>query len=207
MLRCPRCQSDNLDGSNFCKRCGSPLATAQPRPAAAATPRVTLAQPHRKRGNLKWVAVGVVALVVLVGIAAALSLGPGRNAPGGMGGKAGGSSQAILTTLAAVVDGNFTSAVDKMGDGGSYVEVRDVVVFKVITEELDGDWHVYMQDPTYDHIIGEIVPRDQGAEGKPPIGVPLVVWGITYCDVEHQDASWHGDTCWEIHPLTAWEQM
>jgi hypothetical protein len=66
---------------------------------------------------------------------------------------------------------------------------------------------VYMYDPTYDHIIGEIIPRDQTREGQPPLGVPLVVWGITYCDVEHQNDGWHGYTCWEIHPLTSWRPM
>ncbi len=163
-----------------------------------------MAQPQKGKGKPLWVAVTVVAVVVVVGIYAALSLGPPQNTPRGNGG---GSSQATLTTLAAIVDGNFTSAVDKQGDGGSYVEVRDVVVFKVLTEEADGDWHVYMQDPTYDQFIGEIIPRDQGAVGQPPLGVALVVRGITYCDAEHQYDAWHGDTCWEIHPLTSWAAM
>jgi hypothetical protein len=82
-----------------------------------------------------------------------------------------------------------------------------LVVFKVIMEEADGDWPVYIRAPTYDHIIAEIIPRDQMAEGQPPIGVPLVVWGITYCDVEHQYAAWHGYTCWEVHPMISWQQM
>ncbi len=179
----------------------------QPTPRVAATPRATLAQAPRKRGNLKWAAVGVVVLVFLVGIYAALSLGPARSPSGSGGGNRGGSTSATLTNLAAIVDGNFTSAVDKQGDGGSYVEVKDVVVFKVITEEADGDWHVYMKDPTYDRLIGEVIPRDQASEGKPPIGVPLVVRGITYCDTEHENEAWHGYTCWEVHPLTSWAEM
>ncbi len=163
-----------------------------------------MAQPPKRKGKLWWVAVPFVAVLVVVGVYAGLSLGPTRNLPSG---GPGGSSQATVTTLAAIVDGNFTSAVDKLGDGGSYVEVREVVVFKVLTEEADGDWHVYMQDPTYDQFISEIIPRDQAAEGQPPLNVPLVVWGITYCDVEHQNDSWHGYTCWEIHPLTSWSPM
>ncbi len=106
----------------------------------------------------------------------------------------GGGTQPIVTTLDAIVNGIFTSAVDKQGDGRSYVEVRDVVVFKVITEEADGDWHVYMRDPTYDHIIGEVIPRDHAAVGEPPLGVPLVVRGIAYCDTEHEYDAWHCDT-------------
>lgn len=166
-----------------------------------------MAQPPKGKGRVLWVAAAVVAVAVVVGIYAALLLGPARNAPSGTGGGAGGSPQATVTTLAAIVDGNFTSAVDKIGDGGSYVEVRDVIVFKVITEETDGDWHVYIQDPTFDQFISEIIPRDQAGEGQPPLNVPLVVWGITYCDVEHQNDSWHGYTCWEIHPLTSWAPM
>jgi hypothetical protein len=170
-----------------------------------------MAQPPKGTGKLVWVVVAVVvAVMVVVGVMyAARSQAPAGSAPTGSpgGGSPGGGPQATITTLGAIVDGNFTSAVDKLGDGGSYVEVRDVVVFKVITEEADGDWHVYMQDPTYDQFISEIIPRDQAAEGQPPLNVPLVVWGITYCDVEHQNDSWHGYTCWEIHPLTSWEPM
>jgi hypothetical protein len=167
-----------------------------------------MAQPPKGKGMFLRVAVTVVAVVVAVGgIYLAFLLETARNASSGAGSGGGGSSQATLTTLAAIVDGNFTSAVDKLGDGGSYIEVRNVVVFKVLTEEADGDWHVYMQDPTYDQFISEIIPRDQAAVGQPPLNVSLVVWGITYCDVEHQNDSWHGYTCWEIHPLTSWAPM
>jgi hypothetical protein len=164
-----------------------------------------MARPPKGKGKLLWVAVTLVAVVVVsAGIYAIRSLVPAATAPGGSNG---GSPQATLTTLASIVDGNFTSATNKMGDGGSYVEVRDVIVFKVVTEEVDGDWHVYIRDPTVDQFISEIIPKDQAAEGQPPLDVPLVVWGITYCDIEHQNDGWHGYTCWEIHPLTSWAPM
>jgi hypothetical protein len=156
-----------------------------------------------RRSKGLWLAVGLVAVTFVgAGIYVIRSLQPAGTAPVGNGGK----SQATLTTLVAIVDGNFTSAVNKLGDGGSYVEIRDVIVFKVISEEADGDWHVYIRDPTYDQFISEIIPRDQ-AEEQPPLNVPLVVWGITYCDVPHQNDGWHGYTCWEIHPLTSWATM
>jgi hypothetical protein len=156
----------------------------------------------RRRKGL-WLAATVVAVAVVgASIYVIRSLQPAGTAPVGNGG----TSQATLTTLVAIVDGNFTSAVNKLGDGGSYVEIRDVIVFKVISEEADGDWHVYIRDPTYDQFISEIIPRDQ-AEEQPPLNVPLVVWGITYCDVPHQNDGWHGYTCWEIHPLTSWATM
>jgi hypothetical protein len=163
-----------------------------------------MAQPPRTKAPFVWVAVIAVAVVVTIGsMYFVLSPRTPQSAPRG----SPGNSQATLTTLSSIVDDNFTSAVDKQGDGGSYVEVRDVVVFKVITEEADGDWHVYIRDPTYDQFIAEIIPRDQGAEGQPPLNVPLVVWGITYCDTPHQNDGWHGYTCWEIHPLTSWSPM
>jgi hypothetical protein len=158
----------------------------------------------KRRSKGLWLAVGVVAVAFVgAGIYVIRSLQPAGTAPVNNGG----TSQATLTTLGAIVDGNFTSAVNKLGDGGSYVEIRDVIVFKVITEEADGDWHVYIRDPTYDQFISEIIPRDQAAEGQPPLNVPLFVWGITYCDVPHQNDGWHGYTCWEIHPLTSWATM
>ncbi len=224
MIRCARCQFDNAEGSHFCMRCGSPLTIAQPRRTKAAMSQATLAR-SPKNIKLKWVGVGVVGLVVLIGIGAAFSQGPTQNTPtgggggggppGGGGGSGGGSgggggggggSSATTTTLAAIVAGDFPSAVDKQGDGGTYVEVRDVVVIKIRAEETDGDWHIYIKDPTYPQFIGEIIPRDQGTEGRPPVGVSLLVRGITYCDHQHEDAIWHGSTCWEIHPLTAWER-
>lgn len=163
-----------------------------------------MAQPHQKKSKLMWVPVGlVVTVLVVIGTYATLTLRPAPS-PGGAGG---GNSTAILTTLASIVDGNFTSATDKMGNGGSYVEVRNVTVFKVITEEADGDWHVYIRDPTYNQFISEIIPSDQSAEGQPPLDVPLMVWGITYCDVPHENDGWHGYTCWEIHPLISWALM
>lgn len=210
MIRCARCQLDNAEGSHFCGRCGSPLTIAQPRPAKAAMSQATLAR-SPKNIKLKWVGVGVVVLVVLIGIGAAFSQGPTQNTPtgggSGSGGGGGGGSSATTTTLAAIVAGDFPSAVDKQGDGGTYVEVRDVVVIKIRAEETDGDWHIYIKDPTYPQFIGEIIPRDQGTEGRPPVGVSLLVRGITYCDHQHERALWHGSTCWEIHPLTAWERM
>ncbi len=60
-----------------------------------------------------------------------------------------------------------------MGDGGSYVEVWNVGVSRVITEEADGDWHVYMKDPTIS--LRRSSPGARRLTGSPPSGVPLVV--------------------------------
>ncbi len=110
----------------------------------------------------------------------------------------------VITTLAEIAEGKFPSAVDKAGDGGAFVEVRNVTVLKVLSEESDGDWHVYIKDGTFPRFISEIIPRDQATLGRPPRGLPLVVRGITYCDPDHATEAWHGGTCWEIHPLTSW---
>lgn len=78
-----------------------------------------------------------------------------------------------------------------------------MTIDKIITEEADGDWHIYAHDKTFGRMIFEIIPEDQSRMGMPPTSTPLAVHGIPYCDSQHASESWHGSTCWELHPLTS----
>lgn len=108
-----------------------------------------------------------------------------------------------VATLAELVDGAFPSGRDKQGAGGVLVLVHDVTVRKV-RDEQDGDWHLNTSDATFGPFVMEVVPRDQDAVGKPPLGVRLAVRGVPFCDRAHEDAGFHGDTCWELHPVLGW---
>jgi hypothetical protein len=116
------------------------------------------------------------------------------------------TTPAFATTLADVARGTFATASDKRGHGGTLVSVTGVVIDKILSEENDGDWHLYAHDATVARMVVEIVPEDQAAEGKPPTGVPLTLTGTPYCDQAHETESWHGSTCWEIHPVYAWSR-
>jgi len=116
------------------------------------------------------------------------------------------TAQAFATTLADVAHGTFATASDKRGHGGTLVTVAGVVVDKILSEEADGDWHLYAHDGTVSRMVVEIVPEDQTQEGKPPTGVPLTLTGTPFCDTAHETESWHGSTCWEIHPVYAWSR-
>ncbi len=97
----------------------------------------------------------------------------------------------------------YPTANDKQGDGGTTVTVRGLKVLKILTES-DGDWHVYVTDGPVSVFITEITPSYQAAEGKPAVSSVIDETGTPYCDTVHQTAAWHGNTCWEIHPVTAW---
>lgn len=81
--------------------------------------------------------------------------------------------------------------------------VQNLHVLYVRTE-TDGDWHVGVTDGRVAVFITEITPSYQASEGMPPVGSTIDETGIAYCDIAHQTERWHGNTCWEIHPVTAW---
>ncbi|MBI3841455.1 MAG: hypothetical protein HY297_05860 [Thaumarchaeota archaeon] len=114
------------------------------------------------------------------------------------------SCAGTCTTLSVIMTGAFPTATDKQGTGGTTVTVKGLQVLKILTES-DGDWHVYVTDGQVSVFITEIIPRDQAAEGKPAIGSTIDETGTPYCDTVHQTEAWHGNTCWEIHPVTAWQ--
>ncbi len=107
------------------------------------------------------------------------------------------------TTLEDLITGKFPTGSDKHGTGGVTVTVQNLQVLYVRTE-TDGDWHVGVTDGRVPVFITEIIPSDQASEGMPPVGATIDETGIAYCDTAHQTESWHGNTCWEIHPVTAW---
>lgn len=106
-------------------------------------------------------------------------------------------------TLQEIIAGKFPSATDKLGTGGLNVTVRGLYVLYVM-DELDGDWHVGVTDGNQSVFITEIIPSDQQALGRPVAGTVIDETGIAYCDVQHENEAWHGNTCWEIHPVKFW---
>ncbi|HEV2227216.1 MAG TPA: hypothetical protein VGR56_10490 [Nitrososphaerales archaeon] len=108
-----------------------------------------------------------------------------------------------LTTLTAIIAGNYPTATDKNGTGGVTVTVKNLQVLYV-RPEADGDWHVAVTDGTFPVFITEVTPLYQASEGMPPVGSTIDETGIAYCDTFHQAETWHGSTCWEIHPVLSW---
>ncbi|MDA4127765.1 MAG: DUF4330 domain-containing protein [Thaumarchaeota archaeon] len=106
-------------------------------------------------------------------------------------------------TLAAIIAGNFPTATDKNGTGGVSVTVKNLQVLYV-RPQADGDWHVAVTDGTFPVFITEITPSYQSTEGMPTVGSTIDETGIAYCDTYHQAETWHGSTCWEIHPVLSW---
>jgi len=108
-----------------------------------------------------------------------------------------------FTTLGAIIGAGYPSATDKQGTGGVTVTVKNLRVIYVNTES-DGDWHVAVTDGIYTVFITEITPAYQASEGMPPVGSVIDETGIVFCDTFHQYENWHGNTCWEIHPVLSW---
>ncbi len=106
-------------------------------------------------------------------------------------------------TLEELIAGKYPSGLDKSGTGGVTVTVPNLQVLYVRTES-DGDWHVAVADGQVQVFITEITPQYQSSLGEPPVGLLIDETGVPYCDTFHQTESWHGNTCWEIHPVTAW---
>jgi len=151
----------------------------------------------------KTLAAGIGGLLLVLIIAGVLALisGPGpQPANQGTTSTQDGSGS---TTLGAIIGGVYPSATDKQGTGGVTVAVRNLRVLYVNTES-DGDWHVAVTDGSFSVFITEITPSYQSSEGMPPVGSIIDETGIVFCDTFHQFESWHGSTCWEIHPVLSW---
>jgi len=109
-----------------------------------------------------------------------------------------------VVTFADLAQGALPGGRDKQGTGGITVLVHNVTVRKVLDED-DGDWHLNSSDATWQPFVLEIIPRDQGDVGKPPTGLRLAVLGVPFCDRQHAGEAWHGNTCWELHPVVGWQ--
>ena len=147
------------------------------------------AHPTAHRGISKAFTVTVLVIIVLAGLALALI------------------TQTKMTgtaTLNDLIAGKFPTALDKAGTGGVTVTVTDLRVIYVRTES-DGDWHVAVTDGVIPVFITEITPSYQAKLGQPQPGSVIQETGIAYCDTVHETESWHGNTCWEIHPVTSWD--
>lgn len=150
-----------------------------------------------KTGDVALVLV-VVGLVAAAAFAYSLDLGP---AP-----RQGSSTQTFggqAVTIQELMAGEYPSAVDKNGTLGTSVTVLALRVLYV-NNETDGDWHVGVTDGVVPVFITEITPAYQAVLGRPPVGSVVDESGRAFCDVQHENESWHGDTCWEVHPVTAW---
>lgn len=108
-----------------------------------------------------------------------------------------------VVTLNDIISGKFPSALDKNGTGGMIVRVRNLKVVSVLPQP-DGDWHVVVTGTNNTPFITEITPLFQAREGMPQVGRVIDETGTPYCDFFHAAEEWHGYTCWEIHPVTAW---
>ena len=113
------------------------------------------------------------------------------------------SMRETTATLQDLVAGRFPTASDKAGTGGVTVTVDGLQVLYV-RDESDGDWHVGVTDGRFPIFITEITPSYQSALGRPNVGMIIDETGVPYCDRAHETESWHGNTCWEIHPVTSW---
>lgn len=152
---------------------------------------------------MKALAAGIVGLflvLIIVGALALLSSSAPRPSNHGTTTAPGDSGS---TTLGTIIGGAYPSASDKNGTGGVTVTVKNLRVLYVNTES-DGDWHVAVTDGIYLVFITEITPAYQVSEGMPPVGSTIDETGMVFCDTFHQFETWHGNTCWEIHPVTSW---
>ena len=113
------------------------------------------------------------------------------------------STTSSVVTLQDIISGRFPTASDKQGTGGVTVTVHNLLVLYVRTES-DGDWHLGVTDGQVSVFITEITPAYESSIGKPVVGSTIDETGIAYCDTNHQSENWHGNTCWEIHPITSW---
>ncbi len=115
-----------------------------------------------------------------------------------------GSQPAGPTTLEDILSGIFKSAADKHGTNGTLVTVPNLRVL-VVKGEADGDWHVAVTDVQVPVFVSEITPAEQAAGVKAPAaGDVITETGFVFWDPAHVNEAWHGNTGWEIHPVTAW---
>ena len=173
-------------------------------------------RPAEHRGISRAFALGVLVIVVLAGLAFVLILSgttPGLSSTSQTSLTHAGTStlttqtrMAGTATLSDLIAGKFPTALDKAGTGGVTVTVTDLHVIYVRTES-DGDWHVAVTDGLIPVFITEITPSYQAALRQPQSGSIIEETGIAYCDTVHERESWHGNTCWEIHPVTSWHVL
>ncbi len=171
------------------------------------------AHPAAHRGVSRAFAITVLVIVVLAGLALTLirsGVTPGPSSTSQTSVTQANTStlttqtkMAGIATLNDLIAGKFPTALDKAGTGGVTVTVTDLQVIYVRTES-DGDWHVAVTDGVNPVFITEITPSYQAALGQPQSGSIIQETGIAYCDTVHETESWHGNTCWEIHPVTSW---
>ena len=169
--------------------------------------------PTAHRGISRAFAVTVIVIIVLAGLAFALvrsGVSPGLSFTSQTSVTQANTStlttqtkMAGIATLNDLIAGKFPTALDKAGTGGVTVTVTNLQVIYVRTES-DGDWHVAVTDGVIPVFITEITPSYQTALGQPQSGSIIQETGIAYCDTVHETESWHGNTCWEIHPVTSW---
>ncbi len=109
-----------------------------------------------------------------------------------------------LTTLEDIVTGKFLTASDKEGTNGILVEVDGLTVTGV-HKVFDGDWHIDVTDGKVRLFITEATPYwlNRGVT-LPAVGSVIDEIGYAYCDSEHENETFHGNTCWEIHPVIKW---
>jgi hypothetical protein len=169
--------------------------------------------PGERRGISRSFAIAVLVIIVLGGLAFSLiwsGVTPGLSSTSQTSATQANTSTLITLTKTAgtatlndLIAGKFPTALDKAGTGGVTVTVTDLQVIYVRTES-DGDWHVAVTDGVIPVFITEITPSYQAALGQPQAGSIIQETGIAYCDTVHETESWHGNTCWEIHPVTLW---
>ena len=169
--------------------------------------------PTAHRGISRAFAVTVIVIIVLAGLAFALvrsGVSPGLSFTSQTSVTQANTStlttqtrMAGTATLNDLIAGKFPTALDKAGTGGVTVTVTNLQVIYVRTES-DGDWHVAVTDGVIPVFITEITPSYQAKLGQPQSGSTIEETGIAYCDTVHESESWHGNTCWEIHPVTSW---
>ena len=169
--------------------------------------------PTAHRGISRAFAVTVIVIIVLAGLAFALvrsGVSPGLSFTSQTSVTQANTStlttqtkMAGIATLNDLIAGKFSTALDKAGTGGVTVTVTNLQVIYARTES-DGDWHVAVTDGVIPVFITEITPSYQTALGQPQSGSIIQETGIAYCDTVHETESWHGNTCWEIHPVTSW---
>ena len=170
--------------------------------------------PTAHRGISRAFAVTVIVIIVLAGLAFALvrsGVSPGLSFTSQTSVTQANTSALITqtktmtgtATLNDLIAGKFPTALDKAGTGGVTVTVTNLQVIYVRTES-DGDWHVTVTDGVIPVFITEITPSYQAKLGQPQSGSTIEETGIAYCDTVHESESWHGNTCWEIHPVTSW---
>ncbi len=109
-----------------------------------------------------------------------------------------------LTTLEDIIAGKFPTASDKQGTNGILVEVDGLRVTRV-HKVFDEDWHIDVTDGKVRLFITEVTPYwlNHGVT-VPAVGSVIDEIGYVYCDTEHENETFHGNTCWEIHPVIKW---